>query len=49
MSGNGHIKLVKGESSVVIPPYPKLIHPMEKFNTGMVGEFKWDGYNVRTL
>ncbi len=49
MSGRGRVKLVIGERALIVPPYPKLIHPMEKFNTEMVGEFKWDGYNVRTL
>ena len=49
LSGRGRVKLVKGEKSLIIPPYPKLIHPMETFPVPMVGEFKWDGYNVRTL
>ncbi len=49
LSGRGRVKLVKGEKSLVIPPYPKLIHPMEVYPVPMVGELKWDGYNVRTL
>ena len=35
ISGNGGVKLVKGEKSVVILTYPKLIPSIEKFNTGM--------------
>ncbi len=49
MSGRGRVKLVRGERALIVPPYPKLIHPMENFPQPMIGELKWDGYNVRTL
>ena len=49
LSGRGCVKLINKNSVLVVPPYPKLIHPEDVFETKMVAELKWNGYNVRTL
>ncbi len=49
LSGRGRVKLIKGERVLIVPPYPKLMHPPEELPSEAVAELKWDGYNVRTL
>ncbi|NPA75863.1 MAG: hypothetical protein GXO25_07295 [Euryarchaeota archaeon] len=49
LSSRGKVKISGGENEVIIPPYPKMIHPPQMFNEPMVAELKWNGYNVRTF
>lgn len=49
LSGRGRVKLIHEGKELIVPPYPKLMHPPQELPSEAVAELKWDGYNVRTL